>query len=421
MKNWLRQFLICSSVVVIFARCSKDNNNKSTPVKTVPSVSTGAITDVSYNSANANGNISSDGGASISARGICWSTSASPTLGNSYANDPGQTTGSFTLAINNIAAATTYYVRAYATNSVGTTYGNEVSFTSAPVPKQWTPIFAGQPSSSVRGLLVVDRTIFAGNATGIYVSKDSGQIWNLNNAGIPPNTPIFTLVLVGTKIFAGTSNGLYQSQDGGDSWTLVTAGLAGNEQVYGIAVNGTKLYAATSNGVFIPLNSGESWSYGNLTGGISIATNGLNIFVVRNDGIYTSSDDGNNWSAANNGINPVAKMMLSSVTATGTTIYVGTIGWGVYVSTDNGASWAERINGLGGSSGNTQTVLAFVTKDNIVYAATGGGVYVSNNQGQNWSTFNEGFSGTPGVNSLFIAGSTIYGGLVAGPVYSRPL
>src|SRR3954463_5812952 len=158
MKNWLHQLLICSSVVVIFAGCSKDND-RSTAVKTVPSVSTGGITDVSYNSANASGSISSDGGAPISARGICWSTTVSPTLGNSYVTDQGHTTGSFTLALNNITAATTYYVRAYATNSAGTAYGNEVSFTSAAVPKQWTPIFAGQPSSSVRGLLVVDRTI----------------------------------------------------------------------------------------------------------------------------------------------------------------------------------------------------------------------------------------------------------------------
>jgi len=420
MKTWLRQLLILYSVVVAFAGCSKDND-RTTPVKTLPTVSTGAITDVSYNSASASGSISSDGGATISARGICWSTSASPTLGNSYVTDQGLTTGSFTLAMNNITAATTYYVRAYATNSVGTAYGNEVSFTSAAVPKQWAPLYGGQPSSSVRGLLVVNRTIFAGNTAGIYISKDSGQIWNLINAGIPANTAVFTFGLVGNKIFAGTSNGLYQSQDGGDNWTLNTAGLAGNEQVYGIAVNGPKLYAATSNGVFISLNSGDSWTYGNLRGASSITTNGQNIFAVCNNGIYTSSDDGNNWSAANNGINPVAQMLLWSVTAAGSTLYVGTIGWGVYVSTDNGASWAERINGLGGSSGNTQTVLAFATKDNIVYAAAGGGVYVSNNQGQNWSTFNEGFTGTPGINSLFIAGSTIYSGLVAGPVYSRPL
>src|ERR1041385_7496483 len=116
MKNCLRQLLIWFSVVIVFVQCSKDND-RSTSVKTAPIVSTGAITDVGYNSATANGSISSDGGAAISARGICWSTSASPTLGDSYIADTGRTTGSFTLPMNNLTAATSYYVRAYATNS----------------------------------------------------------------------------------------------------------------------------------------------------------------------------------------------------------------------------------------------------------------------------------------------------------------
>ena len=74
--------------------------------------------------------------------------------------------------MNNITAATTYYVRAYATNSVGTAYGNEVSFYfGASFQNNGLPIFAGQPSSSVRGLLVVDRTIFAGNTAGVYISR----------------------------------------------------------------------------------------------------------------------------------------------------------------------------------------------------------------------------------------------------------
>ncbi len=76
------------------------------------------------------GNISNDGGSSITARGVCWSTSSSPTTTN---NKTMEGTGIGTY-ISSIAvflmANTTYYVRAYATNSVGTSYGNEISFTT---------------------------------------------------------------------------------------------------------------------------------------------------------------------------------------------------------------------------------------------------------------------------------------------------
>ena len=64
----------------------------------------------------------------VTARGVCWSTSENPTISNSHTTD-GSGLGSFTSSITGLTSGETYYVRAYATNSAGTAYGNQVSLT----------------------------------------------------------------------------------------------------------------------------------------------------------------------------------------------------------------------------------------------------------------------------------------------------
>ncbi len=94
----------------------------------LPSVATAAVTNNTGATANSGGNIANDGGAAVIARGICWSTSQNPTISNNKTTN-GTGTGSFTSSMTGLTQGTTYYVRAYATNSVGTGYGNQISFT----------------------------------------------------------------------------------------------------------------------------------------------------------------------------------------------------------------------------------------------------------------------------------------------------
>ena len=96
----------------------------------VPTVTTTAITAITQTTASSGGSISADGGAAVTAKGLCWSTSATPTVADSKTLD-GTGTASFTSSITGLAALTTYYVRAYATNSAGTGYGTAVSFTTS--------------------------------------------------------------------------------------------------------------------------------------------------------------------------------------------------------------------------------------------------------------------------------------------------
>jgi len=94
-----------------------------------PSLTTTAASSITKYAASTGGTITSNGGSAITASGICWSTTATPTTSNSKTTD-GTTSGTFTSSITGLTAGTTYFVRAYATNGIGTSYGANQSFTT---------------------------------------------------------------------------------------------------------------------------------------------------------------------------------------------------------------------------------------------------------------------------------------------------
>jgi uncharacterized protein (TIGR02145 family) len=95
----------------------------------LPQMTTEPVTNILAFSATSGGNITYDGGSPVTARGIVWSTNPSPTLADNFTVD-GAGSGSFTSEMTGLTHATTYYVRAYAINTVGTTYGNQSTFTT---------------------------------------------------------------------------------------------------------------------------------------------------------------------------------------------------------------------------------------------------------------------------------------------------
>jgi len=110
---------------MLFSSCEKAvEDNKSIPI-----LSTTAITDITKTTATSGGNITDDGGATVTARGVCWSTSQNPTISDSKTED-GTAARNFTSSISGLEPNTMYYVRAYATNSEGTGYGSTLSFTT---------------------------------------------------------------------------------------------------------------------------------------------------------------------------------------------------------------------------------------------------------------------------------------------------
>ena len=106
------------------------NSCKEDPVP--PTVTTAGVSSITRTTASSGGNVTADGGAEVTARGVCWNISENPTVSNNKTSD-GTGTGSFTSSLTGLTPGTPYFVRAYATNEAGTTYGNPQSFTTSPV------------------------------------------------------------------------------------------------------------------------------------------------------------------------------------------------------------------------------------------------------------------------------------------------
>ena len=113
----------------------------------LPAVITTTVTNLGATTATSGGNVTSTGGSALTARGVCWSTAQHPIVTGSHTDD-GTATGTFASSITSLTPGTTYYLRAYATNGVGTAYGNEVPFTTFNPPATTTGSATSITSSS---------------------------------------------------------------------------------------------------------------------------------------------------------------------------------------------------------------------------------------------------------------------------------
>ena len=119
-------FLFCLFIVI--GSCKKD------PPKTLPTVSTSSISNITQTTATSGGTVSDDGNSPVTARGVCWSTNENPTVSDKKSTD-GSGTGNFNSLITDLLPGTTYFLRAYGSNSIGISYGNQISFsTTATIP-----------------------------------------------------------------------------------------------------------------------------------------------------------------------------------------------------------------------------------------------------------------------------------------------
>jgi hypothetical protein len=116
----ITSFTILAAIILIAFSCKK---------KDLAVLSTAEVSNIKAFTATCGGNISGDGGETITARGICYSTNPDPDLSDNYTTD-GAHSGTFISNMTGLAVGSTYYVRAYATNSNGTEYGNQVTFTT---------------------------------------------------------------------------------------------------------------------------------------------------------------------------------------------------------------------------------------------------------------------------------------------------
>ena len=193
MKRVFR-FLSAVTLLIVFALlygCKKTD---------IPTLTTTAISSITTTSASSGGNITDDGGAEVTARGVCWGTATKPEITGSKTSDS-KGIGSFTSSITTLTPNTKYYVRAYATNSEGTAYGNEQSFTT-------NSVVGATVTTTTPSALTSTTAVSGGNITndGGAPITARGVCWGA--AANPVATGLHTTDGTGTGTFTSNITGL---------------------------------------------------------------------------------------------------------------------------------------------------------------------------------------------------------------------
>ena len=233
-----------------------------------PSVSTTSVTDVSYTSATVGGNVTSDGGSTVTERGVVYSTSQNPTTSSSKKTS-GSGTGSFSVSLSGLSQGTTYYVRAYAVNNNGTSYGEQKSFTtganlpsvttSDPTNVSSTTATVGGNVTSDGGAAVTERGVVystSQNPTTSSSKKTSGSgtgSFSVSLSGLSKGTTYYV------RAYAVNSKGTSY----GEQKSFATKNSSGSVNGYDYVDLGLSVKWATCNvGADSPEDYGDYFAWG---------------------------------------------------------------------------------------------------------------------------------------------------------------
>ena len=346
-----------------------------TTLPSTPTVSTNALTNITAISATGGGNISSDGGGLVTARGVVWSTTTGPTISLSTRTNDGGGTGAFTSSMTSLSTNTKYYVRAYATNSAGTSYGDEVTLSTL----NNLPILVTNDATSITATTAV----LNGNVTGDGGSAvtQKGIVWAMTTG---PNL----------------SSNLGNLTLGGGLGTIavVPTGLTPGATYY------VKAYATNSNGTaygnevtFKTLATNPSiltYTPSNVTGSTALA-GGYNIY----DGGSAVTAKGVVWSTSTG---PTVALATKSNDGTGTSSFTTTVPSlspvtryyiRAYVTTSFATAYGPEISFL--TTANPPTLSTVAISSITSTSASSGGTITSDGlgsitaKGVVWSTSTE--------------------------------
>jgi uncharacterized protein (TIGR02145 family) len=304
----------------------------------VPVLTTASVSGITETTAECGGIITSDDGAAVTARGVCWSTNPTPTVADSKSSD-GAGTGSFASSIIGLTGNTPYYVRAYATSSVGTGYGSAVPFTTAPaiLPVLTTASVSGitETTAECGGTITSDR--------GATVTA-RGVCWSMNATPTIANSK--TTDGIGMGSFTSSITGLL------DSMTYYVRAYATNSAGTGYG-NTQSFTTESSSGTVTDIDGNvyqtvtigtQVWMAANLK--VTHYRNGEDIPNVTNAAAWAALTTGG-YCNYNNDVNNVATYgSLYNWYATVDSLNIAPTGW--HVPTD--AEWQTLSDFLGGDA-----------------------------------------------------------------------
>ena len=240
----------------------------------LPTISTTTATLITATTASSGGNILSDGGATITTRGICWDTLPNPDITGNHSTD-GTGTGTFVSAIAGLTPSTTYHIRAYATNTAGTAYGADSTFTTAP---RDVYVAGYEDNSSSRSAILWKNGVATVLGTNIGIAK--------------------SVYVAGNDVYVGGSEIINNGPAGAVRYAILwkngvatTLGIDFSE-VYAVFVSGSDVYAAGYESVGTA-NAATLWKNGiatHLSNGINNAV-ATAVFIEGPDVYIAGSDD----------------------------------------------------------------------------------------------------------------------------------
>jgi hypothetical protein len=343
-----------------------------TATTALPTVTTTPITAITIATAAGGGNVTADGNAAITARGVCWSTAANPTIALSTKTTDGSGTGIFTSAITGLTAATIYHVRAYATNSVGTSYGGDSTFTTAST--------STIPTITTTAVTAITNTTAGSGGT---INTDGGAA--VTARGVCWSTTINPTIALSTKTTDGSGIGTFTS-----AMTGLTASTTYHVRAYATNSVGT---AYGSDFSFITTSSTPDV----YVAGVEFGATQYAAKIWKN-GVATSLTNGANDASAN------------SIFVSGTDVYA--TGWENNGTVNQPKLWKNGIASTLTSTCGGDGWSVFVSGTDVYVAGTACNSALPNNQVTVWknnvpttisnSTFNV------DARSVFVSGTDVY-------------
>jgi len=383
------------------------------PSPQLPIVTTQAPTCINLSTATGNGNVTALGFPNPTQHGVVWNTTGTPTTADSKTSDGAVTDfGVFTSAMTGLTPGIPYHVRAYATNTSGTAYGNEVTFNCLQPPT----------GVSVSDGTYTDRIRISWNASGgatyyrVYRNTSNTSAGAIDLTPNPPASPYDDVnAAPGTTYWyfvKACNNGIcsgFSSSDSGYRAIIAPTGVSASDgtytdkvQVAWTASSGATHYeiyrntSNSSNGASL-LDSSSASPYDDTS--TQAGTTYWYFVKGCNAGIcsgFSSSNSGyrecgpNIWTS----IGPAGGYTIYDLAIdpdTPATLYAGTYGQGVFKSTNGGGTWDAVNANL--SNLNVYALAIDPLNLNTLYAGTyGGGVFQSTNGGWSWSPFNTGLT-----------------------------
>ena len=359
----MRFHLLLTAICLLFYACKKEAGTPA-PTANFPVLSTTTVSQLGTTSVKTGGTITASGNGTVSARGVCWGTAAAPTIVGNHTTE-GSGTGSFESTITGLTPATTYYLRAYASNQDGTAYGTELSFTTL-TPDVYVAGYEATGGAAISAVIwkngVPTRLTngdFEAQAYAVYVSgtdvyaagyekNASGavpKVWKNGTAtalSAVPESYAYNVFVSGTDVYvAGEINGppaLAATVWKNGSPMSLDAGTDGS-YAQGLFVNGNDVYTTglkfTGPATYMP----AIWKNGVVSFPSSIKGSVNAVYVYNND-IYACGYE-------LNGSTRIGKFWKNGVPVTlgnGTNVSTGS---SVYVNNgDVYVAYSESVNGI---------------------------------------------------------------------------